>query len=428
MITMLGNFFRRAMSGCARDRKGNVATTFALTLVPLMTVLGMTVDFSRTESSSSQVQYALDGAVLAAAKAQTGNASDTKIKAAGKTYFDAALAANTVTANCSAPVFSLPKDTGSVEGKVTCKQPTTVSGIIGLNELEFTRESKTLFGVGKLDVVFMFDTSGSMGNDDRMDDLQKAAKSAAQTIFQTKTKDKEDIRIAVSTYATSVNVGSYFKAVTDEEPDQWDCERWKKKRGKWECKEWKQKTSTCVTGREGTQKYTDAAPGSGAWMDYETLSCNSATLTPLTSVQGKVISAIETLPTSGSTAGHLGIAWSWYLISPNWSSIWPEKSKPRAYDEPDSTKVAILMTDGEFNVDYMSGGDSFAHAKKFCDGMKADDIVIYTVAFKAPEKGEEILEYCATNSTLAFKASNGQQLDDAYKKIASNISDLRIIR
>ena len=258
--------------------------------------------------------------------------------------------------------------------------------------------------------------------------LGKAAKSAAQTIFQTKTKDKEDIRIAVSTYATSVNVGSYFKAVTDEEPDQWDCERWKKKRGKWQCKEWKQKTSTCVTGREGTQKYTDAAPGSGAWMDYETLSCNSATLTPLTSVQGKVISAIETLPTSGSTAGHLGIAWSWYLISPNWSSIWPEKSKPRAYDEPDSTKVAILMTDGEFNVDYMSGGDSFAHAKKFCDGMKAEDIVIYTVAFKAPEKGEEILEYCATNSTLAFKASNGQQLDDAYKKIASNISDLRIVR
>ena len=99
-----------------------------------------------------------------------------------------------------------------------------------------------------------------------------------------------------------------------------------------------------------------------------------------------------------------------------------------SYDEPDSTKVAILMTDGEFNTDYTSGGDSFDHAKQYCDGMKNEGIVIYTVAFKAPAKGEEILAYCATNSNYAFKASNGDQLSDAYKQIASNISDLRIVR
>lgn len=426
MLNLLGTLLRERLFLFSKDRTGNVATTFALTLIPLMTVMGMTIDFTRSEGAATQVQYALDGAVLAAAKAQAQNSSENQIKAAGKTYFDAAFSANHISASCGAPVFVMPENSGSVEGTITCHQPTTLSGLIGLKQIDFTRQSKTLFGVGKLDVVFMFDTSGSMGDDGRMDDLQKAAKDAAQTLFQTKTKEKDDIRVAVSTYATSVNVDSYFKAVTNEEPDQWECTKWKKNGRK--CSEWRQLTSTCVTERTGTEKYTDAAPGPGAWMEYETTSCNSATLTPLTSTQGRVVSAIETLPTNGSTAGHLGIAWAWYLISPKWASIWPSDSKPMAYDEPDSTKVAILMTDGEFNVDYSSGGNSFDHAKKVCDGMKAEGIMIYTVAFKAPTKGEEILAYCASGSDFAFKASNGQQLSDAYKQIASNISDLRIVR
>ncbi len=409
----------------AKERRANVATTFALTLVPLMTVLGLTVDFTRTEGAAEQAQYALDGAVLAAAKSLQDNESNTKIKQAAQQYFDAASNANGISATCNSVSISISDDKTSVIGSVTCKQPTTLSNIVGMSELEFTRNAETTYGVGKLDIVFMFDTSGSMGNDDRMDDLQVAAKKAVQTIFKTKTKDKDDVRIAVSTYATSVNVSdTYFKAVTDEEPDQWECTKWKRNGKK--CKNWEQVTDTCVTGREGSQKYTDAAPGSGAWIDYETTDCNSATITPLTRIQGRVISAIETLPTSGTTAGHLGIAWSWYLISPKWSSIWPSDAKPRDYDEPDSTKIAILMTDGAFNKDYMSGGDSFAHAKKFCDGMKAEGIVIYTVAFKAPQAGQDILEYCGSGSEFSFKASNGQQLEDAYDRIASNISDLRL--
>ncbi|HBH89519.1 MAG TPA: VWA domain-containing protein, partial [Hyphomonadaceae bacterium] len=157
-----------------------------------------------------------------------------------------------------------------------------------------------------------------------------------------------------------------------------------------------------------------------------TTSCNSAGLTPLTNHQGTLISAISTMPTSGGTAGHLGIAWAWYLISPDWAGIWGSDSAPRAYDEPDSTKVAILMTDGEFNTDYMSNGNSFDHAQRFCDAMKAEGIVIYTVAFQAPQQGQNILNYCSSGSEYAFNASNGEQLEEAYQAIATNISDLRI--
>ena len=58
--------------------------------------------------------------------------------------------------------------------------------------------------------------------------------------------------------------------------------------------------------------------------------------------------------------------------------------------------------------------------------MKEDDIVIYTVAFKAPQQGQDILAYCASGNDFAFNASSGDELDDAYQAIATNISDLRL--
>lgn len=410
-----------------RSRQGNVATSFALTLIPLMTVMGMALDFSRAEGGGTHVQYALDGSVLAAARVLQENGSDKDIQAQAQTYFNSSVSANKSSITCGPVKIVVNRLTYTIDSQVTCSQSTTLSGIVGLSELSFTRKASTAYGVGKLDVVFMFDTSGSMGSQNRMTDLKKAAKDAVKTILSSQTKKEDDVRIAISTYGSAVNVGTeYFKAVTNAEPNTWECTKWKKKKGKYECQKWEQVTSTCVTGREGTQKYTDAAPGSGAWIKYDTTSCNSATLTPLTFNETELNSAIDSLPTSGMTAGHLGIVWSWYLISPEWSSIWPASAKPKAYDEPDLTKVAILMTDGGFNQDYMSNGDSFAHAKTFCDAMKAKGIQVYTVAFKAPSQGEEILAYCASSEGQAFSASSGQELSDAYQRIATSVSDLRI--
>ncbi len=57
-------------------------------------------------------------------------------------------------------------------------------------------------------------------------------------------------------------------------------------------------------------------------------------------------SQIDALSAGGSTAGHIGLAWGWYLLSPNFSSILPAESQPADYEEPDVLKVVILMTDG----------------------------------------------------------------------------------
>ena len=74
-------------------------------------------------------------------------------------------------------------------------------------------------------------------------------------------------------------------------------------------------------------------------------------IVPLTSDRDKLKDAIDEFKASGTTAGQLGTAFAWYLISPNWSRcVAGEESAPAPYGTPKVKKIAILMTDGEYNT------------------------------------------------------------------------------
>ena len=76
-----------------------------------------------------------------------------------------------------------------------------------------------------------------------------------------------------------------------------------------------------------------------------------------------------------------------------WRSFWPSLSEASREDE--TTRSVVLMTDGEFNWAYVGGEDdadmtatSEAYASNLCTNMKADGILVYAVAFQAPESAE----------------------------------------
>ena len=332
---------------------------------------------------------------------------------------------------------------------------------MGFETLDFTIDSGTTYGVGDVDLVMVFDVSGSMGWYGRMDDLKDAAEDAVDVLIPADgSTDNGDVRIAMVGYASMVDAGeTYFEDATGLEPErtftetttEWvrgECIRW----GRWGCREyeWTQEEvensitvdSTCVIERLGDETYTDATPEDGQWIEalqpeYNSYwgtwymdDCNdTAQPLPLTDDRDDLYDFIGGMSPDGGTAGHLGIAWGWYLISPEWNSVWPSDSEAKAYDDPDTVKAMIIMTDGEFNTEhnyYEDYDDSFDQAQALCDGIKSAGVTIYTVAFQAPPEGEEILAYCASSSEFAFTAENGDELTDAYTTIAQNISDLRL--
>jgi Flp pilus assembly protein TadG len=217
------------------------------------------------------------------------------------------------------------------------------------------------------------------------------------------------------------------------------------------------RVSGCVTERVGAQAYTEAAPsGSSSWVGrhYPNISgtCISNTILPLSSSTATIKSRIDDFVASGSTAGQIGIAWGWYMVSPNWNTLWPS-SGAAAYNAAETLKAVVIMTDGAFNTPYCSGvisrqagsgsgdnaakidcdatnGDAFSQSEALCDAMKARGVIVYTVGFGITVGTAEaaMLADCASTPANIFLPADGGDLSEAFAAIGRDIRQLRISR
>jgi hypothetical protein len=181
--------------------------------------------------------------------------------------------------------------------------------------------------------------------------------------------------------------------------------------------------------------------------------CLSNQIVPLTTDKNYLKAQIDLYEAVGSTSGHVGLAWAWYMISPNFAYLWPSSSQPASYSAANVMKIAILMTDGMFNSPYCQGvisadatsgsgsssdhincnatnGDSYTQAEYVCDGMHDAGIVVYTVGFdlSGQQAAIDVMNYCASEAkeAHAYLAENGEELTAAFQAIAQDISQLRV--
>src|SRR3954469_3436680 len=71
-----------------KNTEANVAVIFGIALVPLVTAVGMAVDYSRATSARTAMQTALDGAALMIAKDAAG-LSPSEVTSRAQGYFEA---------------------------------------------------------------------------------------------------------------------------------------------------------------------------------------------------------------------------------------------------------------------------------------------------------------------------------------------------
>jgi hypothetical protein len=221
---------------------------------------------------------------------------------------------------------------------------------------------------------------------------------------------------------------------------------------------------SCAAERTGAQAYTDAAPVDTAVLGrvYNPAGACQPTnaVVPLSNDKVHLKSVVDSFVATGSTAGHIGTAWAWYMLSPNWASVLPAGSHPASYSvlsqrnedgKPVLEKIAVLMTDGEYNTQYCSSGirdrnsngssnqlgtctaangSSATQARALCTAMKAKGITVYTVGFQiaAGSEAAQTLSQCATDPGKAYMAENGEELKQSFRSIALKISDLYLSR
>lgn len=308
---------------------------------------------------------------------------------------------------------------------------------------------------------------------------------------------------------TNTGDGTLMKAVTNMNPTwngyyrtclagNWVPNGGSESGGTWTCTSeqtelvnWK--IYPCVTERvltgnwDGTGvDYTDTKPGSGMWLnahggnrdplswdstdsnyptgaDGKTSSapsynwnygpdrwCEDApesnTIMPLTTDKTALVDRIQNLEAVGATSGALGVAWSWYMLSPKWDTVWTGNSKPGPYSDltslqpsgaPKLRKVAILMSDGVFNALRGAKDQSASmvsnHAKTICDNMKSSGVEVYSVAFALDELpaadraiAEMVMKNCATDLSHFYSTLTVNDLQAAFRDIALKYSVVRL--
>jgi Flp pilus assembly protein TadG len=445
------------MTKWIENRDGNVAIILAIAIIPILALVGIAIDLQNTNTSRQFIQYTMDNAVIAGSREMQAGKSKAEINTYINNFVDGVVKAKNYAVGCKPVEVTYSEGSQDINATIKCQQKTTLTELIGYQYLDFTITSGSTYGIGNVDVSFVFDISGSMGWDGKMGALKNAAEDAVDVLLPTgDAEDMGDVRISMVSYSDYLDAGAYFKKVTNLNPTrtftntytttEQVCVKWKRN-GRCRRYEYQEVehtssetfTNTCVEERLGSEAYTDENPGPFAWIEaieptYDSRrdrwsmdTCNPIGPLPLTDDRDKLKNYIKNLNANGGTAGHIGIAWGWYALSPEWDSVWPSGSDPLEYDEPDSAKAMIIMTDGDFLNWHNNGeGSSFDQAKKLCDNIKEEGVRVYTVAFKAPSQGKQILEYCASGTEFAFKAESADELTDAYTKIAQSISDLRI--
>ena len=415
----------------SKDEDGAIMIIMALVVFILFGMLGLAIDGGRAYHAASRVGAALDSAALAAAKAMNEDGlSGDDLAAYAERYFNA-----NVTGTGLDPTdyvnFSVTPDPDTKEVVVSVDTVVTTyfGGLFSVPTWTFNKSSSAIYAIRDIELAVMLDTTGSMCNPcSKISALRSAGKDLVDILIEGKASAAQKVRIGLVPYSASVNAGVYAdNAIDPMGPRDGDC----------------------VLERAEGDIYLDTPPSAGNFMASADMSaggpvdidpfqgsgtgfyhCPTAEIMPLTDDADALKDAIDRLDTDGYTAGQIGLAWAWYMVSDKWNSIWPSESQPAAYGDSNTIKAVLLMTDGIFNTAY-ANGDADVQAENLCDAIKGQNVIVFSVAFKAPPSAEEMLEGCRSPengmiSQTFFDAANETELREAFKSIAIQLNTLRL--
>ncbi len=435
-----------------RAQRGTTAIIFGITVIPLLAFSGGVVDYGRAVKTKSQLTMALDGAILAAMKEYSLDVStdykqvirefiSKNLEEGGKSYHGLELAIDV-------PDIS---DNGEMKATVGASVKTHFLSFVGFNKFDINVGAAVMVGGKDLEVVLVLDNTGSMswpasGGGSKIEALKNSAANLVDILMPDSGGD-DRVKIALVPFAEYVNIGMGKRSESGLEipadythPISGDAYKW------YGCMGSRKhplnvKDEGYFTQIPGIMMKSSGSGDSASWR------CPEAPIVELTDTKSLITTGITDMDAAGWTYIPGGLAWGWRVLSneaPFTSGV-PDS-------EEDTTKVIVLMTDGEntrapekwttgatinhstevwgHSIQYTEGAAAIADplTAELCENIKAKEIVIFTVAFEIPDGSpvETLMKNCAGNGGLFFDADDSAQLESAFKQIGLSLLNMRL--
>ncbi|WGM37785.1 pilus assembly protein [Caulobacter sp. NIBR1757] len=490
------------------NRRGALAIQAAFIGTPMVVLSMGAVDIANGSAAKTRLQDALDSAALTAAR--SAQFTDAGLQSIGSQ----ALAANMAGSHATITTSSFKAEGNKVIASASATVTPIVAGIWLQGDMVVGAKADVTRSVNKIELALVLDTTGSMKGS-KLSNLKTASKNLIDTLSEAaqRSVESDPVKIAIAPFSMTVKVGTGYRdagwidqnaaapindqifashanrftllsnmgvswggCVESREapydvqdtapsagtpatlftpyfapdepssggtyynsylPDVTNSSNWKTRQG-YVAKYNRAPTST---GTNSSTGYT-YGPNSG---------CQLSPITRLTDDWTSLKSAVDDMVAVGDTNIPLGLMWGWHLLSPN-----APFADGRAYNTPKSTKIVVLMTDGENTMGSTGNNNASLYnslgyiwqnrlgitsgntaARKaamdgrlttLCNNMKAEKIVIYTVRVEVSSGDSSVLRGCASSNDKFYDVQDASQLNAVFNAIAGSIENLRILK
>jgi Flp pilus assembly protein TadG len=459
--------FFSLMNRFRRDQRGNIVVIFGIVLVPLVTFMGMAIDYSRLGRARATMQSVLDSVSLMVAKDYSSNLiTQGQINQKAQAYFSALYTDQETQAVSVSATYTVANASSGSTIKVngSAMVPTDFMQLVGFHTMSFNVSSTSTWGTSLLRIALVLDTTGSMSSSGKMTALKPAA-TALVSQLSGLARNPGDVYISVVPFEANVNVGS-FNGVSNTSAtwlrwDEWDpvsspacngpnrsVQLWSPNLAKAECDAhnamygttWNHTMSTknppshsqwngCVSDRDQNYDISSTAPSSNATNFYanQEFKCPSVPVLPMTNNWTNVNSAINALVPNGGTNQTIGLLWGWLSLLQQSPLNAPAEDPNNKYQH-----IIILFTDGLNTMDrwYGDGSDTSTQVDgrmtQLCQAITHAGVTIYAVQIDTDGSGQSaVLPTCAGPGNF-FMLTKASQIQAAFQQIGTSISELRV--
>lgn len=423
----LGLTAYQAVKAFCKAQEGAVLVFGLIIFVLMLMVSGIAVDVMRYESERVRLQGTSDRAALAAASLLNRNASLTPQELA-QAYFDAEGFGDFARGNIE---VTENLETGrTVSIAPSARMETMFMRLANVDQLDMaTPAVANQAPPRKVEIVMVLDRSGSMNRRtntgrSRMDETKLAAKAFVELILEEVPQD--DVSISLVTYDLWVVPSPGFLNMMPNVTGNGAC---------MDFTDWA--NIEAGIGPDGSAEGMAGVVQNSISSRGVRRNCSTSQAREMKLMMNSFAdfeAAIDPITANSATSIDLAARFGAMLLDPSIrdyvttmvdAGALPEAMRGRPYDWDDEgvLRVMLLMTDGESNpvgrgFSRDKGDD---HTLAICEGLRANDVLVYSVSFEAPQRGRDLLSDCASAPNFYFN-SDGAGLVRAFERIAQDIA------